>query len=172
MESFCGGGDGWCRAALERASCAGQGTAGIDRWGMVDCPPPLCLAGIGGWMGRGVWDFWSCWAVGVGRDGRGRRARGRGRLKSTEGAWWNALHHFVCIFHLNPSSQSSPSLPLHRNPLPYVCRSSHPFTLLGPLPPPLPARSTSLSLFRPSFVLSRPFILFRRLPPLSPPPFR
>ena len=27
-----------------------------------------------------------------------------------------------------------------------MCRSSHPFTLLGPLPPPLPARSTSLSL--------------------------
>jgi hypothetical protein len=35
--------------------------------------------------------------VGVGRDGRGRRARDRGRRKSTEGTWRTAVHHFVWL---------------------------------------------------------------------------
>ena len=33
----------WCRAGRERASRAGQGTAEIDRGGVVECPSPLCL---------------------------------------------------------------------------------------------------------------------------------
>ena len=102
------------------------------------------LESAGGWaVACGIFGLVGQLVSGGTGEGVARGAGdGRNRPRGCGGMPFTTLFAFSTLT-LLPSHLS---LPLHRNPLPCVCRSSHPFTLLGPLPPPLPARSTSLSL--------------------------